>query len=88
MSDTIKLIVTISKHQHEICKQALKDFGDRPITESEFAIAAGTPLDDLKETIEQDMSYDMFDDYGNKTRIHKELWEILDNIGKAESEDT
>jgi hypothetical protein len=28
----------------------------------------------------------MFDDYGNKTRIHKELWGILDNIGKESEE--
>ena len=46
------------------------------------AIYHGIPLDDVKEEIEQDMSFDMFDDYGNKTRIHKELWEILDNMGK------
>lgn len=45
MSDTVKLIIEISKHQYEICKQALKDFGDRPITECEFAIAAGRSLD-------------------------------------------
>ena len=51
------------------------------------AIQNGTPLDDVKLKIEQDMCFDMFNDYGNETAIHKELWEILDNIGKGESEE-
>ena len=46
------------------------------------AVKNGVPLDDVKLKIEQDMSFDMFNDYGNETAIHKELWEILDNIGK------
>lgn len=50
------------------------------------AIAHGTPLDDVKLKIEQDMCFDMFNDYGNETAIHKELWEILDNIGKGDAE--
>lgn len=51
------------------------------------ALYNGILLDDVKEEIEQDMSFDMFDDYGNKTRIHKELWEILDSIGKESEEE-
>lgn len=47
MDDTIALVVKISKHQYEICKQALKDGRSRPITECEFAIAVGTPLSEL-----------------------------------------
>ena len=39
-------------------------------------------IDDVKAEIETDLSRDMFDDYGNETALHKELWEILDNIGK------
>jgi hypothetical protein len=44
-------------------------------------------IDDAKAEIETNLSWDMFDEYGNETRLHKELIEILDNIGKAESED-
>ena len=44
-------------------------------------------IDDVKEKIETDLSWDMFDEYGNETGLHKELMEILDNIGKAESEE-
>lgn len=45
-------------------------------------------IDDIKAKIDTDLSGDMFDEYGNETRLHKELMEILDNIGKAESEVT
>lgn len=80
----MKLIIDIPKERLD----SIKHFGikQNEVSMLERAIVNGTPLDDVKETIEQDMSFDMFDDYGNKTRIHKELWEILDNIGK-ESED-
>lgn len=50
------------------------------------AIQNGIPLDDVKLKIEQDMSWDMFDEYGNETAIHKELWEIFDKIGKGDCE--
>jgi len=46
MDDKIKLIVTIDKDQYEICKQALKQDTNAFITECEFAIAVGTPLDE------------------------------------------
>lgn len=52
MNDNIKLIIEISEHQYEICKQALKDPKRRPITECEFAIAVGTPLDNDSERAE------------------------------------
>lgn len=83
MSDTVKLIIEISKHQHEICKQALKDFGGRPITECEFAIAVGTPLDDVKAEIEGLRC-------GQPLRkfVVDECLSIIDNIGKAEREKT
>jgi hypothetical protein len=75
MSDKVKLIIEIPKAEYErlVYIDHLKLRG---------YIENGIPLDDVKEEIEQDMSFDMFDDYGNKTRIHKELWEILDNIDK------
>lgn len=51
------------------------------------AIQNGTPLDDVKAEIERTAKdYDKFDDY----RRERGLWialDILDNIGKAESED-
>ena len=81
MSDTVKLIVTISKDQYEICKQALKDFGDRPITECEFVIAVGTPLEDVKAMIRAEQ-----EKYSHPLEIERAI-EILDNIGKAESEE-
>jgi len=72
MSDTVKLIIEIPK--------VPKNDHER------WVLAHGTPLDDVKLKIEQDMSFDMFDDYGNETAIHKELWQILDNIGKGGDE--
>jgi len=45
-------------------------------------------VDDVKAEIETNLSWDMYDEYGNETRLHKELMEILDNIDKAESEDS
>lgn len=40
----------------------------------------------LKAEIETNLSWDMFDEYGNETRLHKELMEILDSIGKGDKE--
>lgn len=80
MSETVKLIVTLSKGQYE----ALKDIqfggiGSRMIFN---AVKNGVPLDDVKKEIETNLSWDMFDENGNKTRLHKELMDILDSIGK------
>ena len=85
MSDTVKLIIEIPK---EDFKKLVNPYQHNEIwcNRLKRMVMNGIPLDDLKETIEQDMSFDMFDDYGNKTRIHKELWEILDNIGKESEE--
>ena len=77
MSNTVKLIIEIPKETYKGIMLGKWDYNGLA-----FYVKTGTPLDDVKEEIEQDMSFDMFDDYGNKTRIHKELWEILDNIGK------
>ena len=41
-------------------------------------------IDDVKAEIETNLSWEMFDEYGNETALHKELWQILDNIGKGE----
>lgn len=82
MSDTVKLIIEIPKYYYESIKHDV----EHHLTEYlPFKIIGnGIPLDDVKLKIEQDMCFDMFNDYGNETAIHKELWEILDNIGKAE----
>ena len=78
MDDTIALVVKISKSQYEICKQALKDPRSRPITECEFAIAVGVPLDKLREEVME---------YIDNLDIAYEICGVFDNIGKAESED-
>jgi hypothetical protein len=80
MSDTVKLIIEIPKPMYESVQKKTYCGSIYPYLEKAI------PLDDVKEEIEQDMSFDMFDDYGNKTRIHKELWGILDNIGKESEE--
>lgn len=41
-------------------------------------------IKNIKLSLVTDLSWEMFDEYGNETRLHKELWEILDNIGKGE----
>lgn len=79
MGDTVKLIIEIPKKTYLEIKDGL--IVRNAIITAE-AIKNGVPLDDVKLKIEQDMSFDMFNDYGNETAIHKELWEILDNIGK------
>lgn len=79
----MKLIIDIPNVMYEDIKSGKDGYSNYVHT----AIRNGTLLDDVKEEIEQDMSFDMFDDYGNKTRIHKELWEILDNIGKESEEE-
>lgn len=82
MSETVKLIIEIPKRDYE----EIKKVGVFTFPHLSKAIREATPLDDVKLKIEQDMSLDMFDDYGNETAIHKELWEILDNIGKGDEE--
>ena len=81
----MKLIIDIPEVDYECAKQRWMRENDAH--KMDYYVSKGIPLDDVKEEIEQDMSYDMFDDYGNKTRIHKELWEILDNIGKESEEE-
>ena len=81
MSDTVKLIIELPTDKYLSVKtNIINDF-------IYDAVKHGIPLDDVKAEIETDLSGDMFDDYGNETDLHKVLWEILDNVGKAESED-
>ncbi len=88
MGETVKLIVELPKTTYEDLKSGkiYSSLCEAPQGLVE-GIRNGTLLDDVKLKIEQDMSLDMFNDYGNETAIHKELWEILDNIGKPESEE-
>lgn len=48
-----------------------------------IALANGTPLDDVKAEIDQ---YLFQNEFGSEYR--EEVSQIIDNIGKAESEDT
>lgn len=80
MRETVKLIIEIPRNEYEqTCNLTLHD---RSIWDN--AIRKGIPLDDVKAEIETDLSWEMFDEYGNETALHEELWEILDNIGKGE----
>lgn len=84
MSDNIKLIIEIPKDYYEIIKHDvennLTDY--RPFE----IIGNGIPLDDVKAKIETDLSWEMYDDYGNETGLHKELMKILDSVGKESEE--
>lgn len=43
-------------------------------------------IEDVRAEIETDLSGEMFDCWGNETRLHRDLMDILNNINK-ESED-
>lgn len=77
----MKLIIDIPKELYERIKN-----GYVPLGISTY-LKNSTPLDDVKVKIETDLSWSMFDEYGNETGLHKDLMKILDNIGKAESEE-
>ena len=78
----MKLIIDIPDHLYNVIKN--KECTNKNVLTK--AVENGTPLDDLKTKIETDLSWEMYDEYGNETGLHKELIDILDNIGK-ESED-
>ena len=88
MSDTVKLIIEISKDYYEIIKHDvdnhLTDY--RPFE----IIANGTPLDDVKAKIQRTITASCYNGENYKKNYRDGLndaIEILDNIGKAESED-
>ena len=56
------------------------------LTDEEKTVIINRTLNEVKTTIETDLSWSMFDEYGNETRIHRDLMEILDNIGETESQ--
>lgn len=82
----MKLIIDIPEEQKRMVDMML-DIPPQVENDLISAIRNGTPLDDVNAEIETDLSFDMFDEYGNETRLHKDLMNILDNIGNAESED-
>lgn len=81
MSETVKLIIEIPKARYE----DLKNFVPAETDEEEY-IKNGMPLEEVKTKIDTNLSWDMFDEYGNETRLHKELMEILDSVGKGDKE--
>lgn len=79
MSDTVKLIVEMPKEMHE----KIKD-GYVPLGISKY-LKNGTPLDDVKEEIDE--QYDRVRPYNIDVAQGLEMaLDILDNIGKKESE--
>lgn len=86
MSDNIKLIIEIPKDYYEIIKHDvehhLTDY--RPFE----IIGNGIPLDDVKAEIEMALAKEGNTDMA-KAQALALSWvlELLDNIGKAESED-
>ena len=89
MSDTVKLIIEIPKVYYEALSKteeiiSSQRSGKTFMSVIYSAVGNGTSLDDVKAKIETDLSWDMFDEWGNETRLHKELMEILDNIGNTD----
>lgn len=85
MSDTVKVIIEISKDIYE-ARQRWVDNPKRMVDEVDIAIANGTPLDDVKAEIKENIATRE----SNKSMVQNiglyMALEILDNIGKAESE--
>ena len=84
MSDNIKLVIEIPKELYEALLNGYEEPYSRMFSN---VVKNGIPLDDVKAKIDTDLCYDMFDGWGNETGLREELMDILDNIGKAESED-
>jgi len=95
MSDTVKLIIEIPKDYYEALSKTKEIISSQRSGKTLMsiiysAVANGIPLDDVKAEIEDlDRYYD--NDYfsTNNCPMYKcnEVLQILDNIGKAESED-
>lgn len=80
MSNTVKIIVTLSEGQYE----ALKDvqFGGIGSRMMFNAVKHGIPLDSVKKEI--DKAYEEFDGYDPSAldSFECKVFEILDNVGK------
>ncbi len=90
MSDTVKLIIEIPKNYLETIKHTVRSTAENGNTPLVFEIIAdGTPLDDVKAEIQANMYCDKdtrLVKNANASGLEKAI-EILDNIGKAESDD-
>lgn len=90
MSDTVQLIVTLSKGQYEHLKELnCGSIGAKIIFK---AVQRGIPLDDVKAEIEQLNPVDYgsmfsYESHNGARDMQGDILNILDNIGKAESED-
>ena len=83
MSDTVKLIVTLSKGQYEDLKNIqCGSIGARMIVN---AVMNGIPLDDVKQEIWV-ADFDFGDYYDHTAEIQDKVCGILDNIGKESEE--
>lgn len=92
MSDTVKLIIEISKEDYK----EVKDYGINMFPTVAQVIRNGIPLDDVKAEIEKQIERDFaFAEtetlkvpchYGIANGLQNAI-RFLDNIGKAESED-
>ena len=82
MSDTVKLIIEIPKDIYERCKEYKLWSYDAETLEG--AVARSTPLDDVKAEIAK-ISTDYCGGYIGLDK--QEVLQILNNIGKAESEE-
>lgn len=81
MSDTVKLIIEIPEPIYDRIKY-LEPNADTLLDKLMRAIQNGIPLDDVRADIDQ---YLFQNEFGSEYR--KEVSQILNNIGKAESED-
>ena len=90
MSDTVKLIIEIDKRAYKGCKQLRTNDDDGIVAFCAVnTIANGIPLDDVKaEIMSKHFSIVEKNAFDNgRTYGYEECLSILDNIGKAESEE-
>lgn len=88
MSDTVQLIVTLSKGQYEHLKNI--QYGGIAARIIFNAVKNGIPLEDVKAEIDkQEFAHHqgLTHWYMTPSEVKSVVFEILDNIGKAESED-
>ena len=89
MNDTVKLIIEIDKRAYKACRKLRTNNDDGIIGLCAVnAIAEGTPLDDVKAEIQAEAEVEDLSMYNAGMNFGLDLaLEIIDNIGKAESED-
>lgn len=88
MSDTVKLIIEIPKRDYE----EIKKVGTFTFPRLSKAIREATTLDDVKAEIEKLNPVDYgsmfsYESHNGARDMQSDILDILDNIGKAESED-